>query len=226
MYCCAVFRLGTQLERYPPDQVRLVCLEQKAKKSSMQAGPLVTMIRELRPNIVHSRNWGAMEAVMAGRWVRHCSVIHSEHGIETNPSAEPRRRNWFRRAAFELADRVFSVSAQMRDSLAHSTGFPRQKIAVIHNGVDRKRFRPDASARRRFRTAQGMTDDEFAIGCVGRLNRIKDYPTVLRAAEVFSRSCTAWRLYIAGDGADQAALEAFVKANPALNGRVYFFRIE
>ena len=35
---------------------------------------------------------------------------------------------------------------------------------------------------------------------------------MLRAAEVFSRSCPAWRLYIAGNGADQASLEAFVQA--------------
>jgi len=219
---CAVFRLGPQLERYPAERVRLLCLDQKAKKRSVQVGPLAHAIRELSPDVVHSRNWGAMEAVMAGRWVRHCSVVHSEHGIETNQSAEPRRRNWFRRAAFELADCVFSVSEQMRDSLARTTGFPVSEIGVIHNGVDRQRFKPDPCARLRFRADQGIGDNEFVIGCVGRLNRIKDYPTVLRAAEVFSRSCPAWRLYIAGDGADQASLEAFVKASPVLNGRVHF----
>lgn len=219
---CAVFHLGAQVGRYPADRVRVVCLDQKHRKLSIQVGPLAQMIRELKPDIVHSRNWGAMEAVIAGRWAGSCSVVHSEHGIEMNPSAEPRRRGWVRRVAFEMADRVFSVSIQLRDMLARRTGFPSRKIAVIHNGVDTERFRPDASAGRQFRAERGIADGEFCIGCVGRLNRIKDYPTMLRAAEVFSQSGAAWRLFIVGGGEELGALEEFAAALPALNGRVHF----
>src|SRR5678816_4485515 len=94
-------------------------------------------IREVRPDVVHCRNWAAVEAVMAGKWVRSCPVVHSEHGLESNANAkEPWRRTCFRRLACELADRVVSVSYQLRDLHARRTDFPANKIEVIHNGVD------------------------------------------------------------------------------------------
>jgi sugar transferase (PEP-CTERM/EpsH1 system associated) len=219
---CAVFRLGPQLDRYTPDKVRVVCLNQKARRLAIQVGPLAKAIRELRPEIVHSRNWGTLEAVMAGRLVRHCSVVHSEHGVETDPSAEPPRRNWLRRAAFEMADRVFSVSYQLRDLLARRTGFSEGKIQVIHNGVDLARFQPDSATRQRFRNERGIAADAFCIGCVGRLNRIKDYPTMLKAMELAGNECAALHLLIAGSGPERAGLEELLAANPGIRGRVHF----
>ena len=219
---CAVFRLGPATERYPSGHIQIVCLEQKERKFAFQVRPLADMIRKLQPDVVHSRNWGALEAVVAGRWVRGCSVIHSEHGVEMNPAAEPWRRACFRKVAFGLADHVFCVSYQLRDMLAGLTKFPRRKMAVIHNGVNTVRFRKDPSARRRTRAELGIADDEFCIGSVGRLNRIKDYPTLLRAAEALSRSSASWRLLIVGGGADLQELEAFVASRPALRGRVRF----
>jgi sugar transferase (PEP-CTERM/EpsH1 system associated) len=219
---CAVFRLGPQLERYRSDHVQVVCLEQKARRFAIQVRPLARIIREQKPDIVHSRNWGTLDAIIAARLVRTCSIIHSEHGVEMNPSAEPSRRSWLRRIGFELADRVFSVSYQLRDALAKRTGFSERKIEVIHNGVESKRFRQDPSARSRFRQELGIADDDFCIGCVGRLNRIKDYPTTLRAVEVFSKACVSWRLLIAGSGPELVGLKEFVSANPGLHRRVHF----
>jgi sugar transferase (PEP-CTERM/EpsH1 system associated) len=219
---CGVFGVGTQIERYPSDRVQLVCLDQERKRFAIQVGSLGRMIRKLQPDVVHSRNWGALEAVLAARWTRLCPVIHSEHGFEVVPAAEPRRRSWFRRIAFEMADRVFSVSSQLRETLAKRTGFPARKIGVIHNGVQTQRFRPDGEARRQVRGELGIGAEEFCIGAVGRLNRIKDYPTLLRAADIFGASCASWRLLIAGDGAEHAALQELVASSPRLSGRVQF----
>jgi sugar transferase (PEP-CTERM/EpsH1 system associated) len=217
---CAVFRMGPWSDRF--QVVQVIPLEQKEKKMSTQVGPLARAIRRVNPHIVHSRNWGSLEAVLAGRWVRSCRLIHSEHGVETDPTTEIRRRLWFRRVAFELADRVFSVSYQLRDALATSTGFSVRKIGVIHNGVETARFARNSSVRSRLRAELGLSETEFCIGCVGRLNRIKDYPTILRAVAQFDRSCPSWRLLILGSGTDRGDLEEFVKSTPALRQRVHF----
>jgi sugar transferase (PEP-CTERM/EpsH1 system associated) len=219
---CGIFHVGPQVERYPSDRVRLIGLDQKPGRLAIQAGSLARMIREIKPDIVHSRNWGALETVAAGRWVRSCAVVHSEHGVEMNPHAEPRRRGWVRRVAFELAHRVFSVSWQLRDALARRTGFARNRIGVIHNGVSDVRFRRDRESGRRFRAELGIAEGDFCIGCVGRLSRIKDYPTLLRAAEVLSRRGAGWRVLIAGQGPELAALQSLVDGSPGLRGRVSF----
>jgi sugar transferase (PEP-CTERM/EpsH1 system associated) len=219
---CAVFRLGPHMERYPADRVRVVCLKQEGRKLPIQVTPLAKLIRELAPDIVHSRNWCTLEAVIAARWVGSRAGMHSEHGGETNPSAEPSRRRWLRRVGFELAHRVFSVSYQLRETLSRSTGFRESRIDVIHNGVDLDRFRPAPASRLRFRQELGIPEDAFCIGCLGRLNRIKDYPTMLRAAERIAESSDSWRLLIAGGGPELAALTEFVTARPALQGRIHF----
>src|SRR5689334_2817379 len=112
----AIRKLGPNADRLVNGGVRVECQGKQDTDSPVQIGRLVKAIRRIQPDIVHSRNWAAVEAVLAGRWVRSCKVIHSEHGLEAHAnSGEPRRRVWFRRLAYELADRVFSVSYQLRD---------------------------------------------------------------------------------------------------------------
>jgi glycosyltransferase involved in cell wall biosynthesis len=106
--------------------------------------------------------------------------------------------------------------------LVEQTGFPLSKINVIHNGVDTRRFQRSESARQQYRTALGISSGDFCIGCVGRLSRIKDYPTILRAVEVLSQSCPSWRLFIVGAGAELPVLQEFVSSRPVLAGRVRF----
>jgi sugar transferase (PEP-CTERM/EpsH1 system associated) len=216
---CAVSRIGPYIDRFRV--MHVVQLRQQGTSIPVQVGPLARAIREVQPDIVHSRNWGALEAVIAGRWARSCSVVHSEHGVEIDLSREPLRRTWFRRVAFELADRVMSVSYHLRSCLAEVTGFSAHKIDVIHNGVDTRRFRPDFGARNRCRAAIGLADEDFCIGCVGRLSEIKDYPTMLRAVEILCRSCRSWRLLIVGEGPERRLLEEMISANADLQSRVH-----
>ena len=217
---CAVFHAGPKTERYPLERVPLVCLEQKRARARSQVGPLVRTMRQVKPDLVHSRNWGAIEAVFAARWAG-CRSIHSEHGVEADQSAEPWRRRWLRRAAYATADVVFSVSHELQESLARRSGFAR-KIGVIHNGVDTRRFRPDAPAGQRFRSELAIGEDEFVIGCMGRMNPVKDYQTMVRAAEIFSRACRSWRLLLVGEGPERTKLENVVAGSDALRGRVQF----
>ena len=221
---CAVFHVGPKTERYPLDRVALLCLGQKRARARSQVGPLAQMIRQVKPDLVHSRNWGAIETVFAARWAG-CPAIHSEHGVEVDQTAEPWRRRWLRRAAYAAANRVFSVSYELQESLARSSGFALRKIGVIHNGVNTQRFRPDVPLGRKFRAELAIAEDEFVIGCVGRMNPVKDYRTMLRAAEIFSRECRSWRLLLVGDGPERSALENLVAGSDALRGHVHFLGV-
>ena len=219
----AIRRLGPNADRLGHHRVRVVCQGKKDTDSPLQAGTLARGIREVGPDIVHCRNWGAIEAVVAGKWVRSCKVVHSEHGLESNANAkEPWRRVWFRRLAFELADRVVSVSYQLRDLHARRTGFPARKIAVIHNGVDSGSFYPDIEARCRVRQELGISPDEFCVGSVGNLFPIKDQMTLVQAIEKVAGAFMNWRLLVIGEGPERSRLEAFASAHPDWKGRVSF----
>ena len=219
---CAIRALGPNTERLRDADARVICLGLQAG-SHFQAPALARAIREVNPDLVHSRNWAAIEAVIAGRWVRSRGLVHSEHGLEADTRMkEPWRRYCFRRLAFELADRVLSVSRQLRDLHAKRTGFPARRITVIHNGVDSERFRPDPAARARVRDELGIAEKDFCIGCVGNLTPTKDYPTTLNAIDIFDKVCNDWRLMVIGEGAERSKLEQFVNAHPKWTNRVRF----
>jgi sugar transferase (PEP-CTERM/EpsH1 system associated) len=207
----AIRKLGPNADRLAKSRVKVICQDKQDSDSPFQVGKLARAIRQVRPDIVHSRNWAAVEAVLAGRWVRSCKVVHSEHGLEAGADVrEPRRRIWFRRLAYQLADRVLSVSYQLRDLHARRTGFESAKITVIHNGVDRQRFFPDPAARAGMRRELGLSDDEFCIGCVGNLFPVKGHITALQAIEQFAAQRKNWRLLLAGEGPERARLENFL----------------
>lgn len=210
----AIRKLGPNADRLAASRVRVVCQGKQDSDSPFQVGRLAQGIREIRPDIVHTRNWAAVEGVLAGRWVRSCKVVHSEHGLEAGFEVkEPGRRAWFRRLAYHLADRVLSVSYQLRDLHAQRTGFDPAKITVIHNGVDRERFYPDAAARAAMRREMGLADDEFCIGCVGNFFPVKGHITALEAIQRVAAQRGNWRLLLAGDGPERARLESFVQAH-------------
>ena len=150
-------------------------------------------------------------------------MVHSEHGLEADAAAhEPQRRIWFRRLAYQLADRVLSVSYQLRDLHAMRTGFDPGRITVIHNGVDRGRFYPDAAARARVRREFGLAEDQLCIGCVGNLFPVKGHMTALQGIEGLAARGGNWRLLLIGEGPERQKLEAFVAQRPDWKGRVQF----
>ena len=213
-------QLGPNADRLP-ESVRVICLGKQDADFPVQLPRLVRDIRRVDPHIVHSRNWAGVEAVAAAHWVRSCAAVHSEHGLETSAQArEPRRRAWFRRLAYELADRVLAVSYQLRDLHAARTGFSARRIEVIHNGVDGGRFFPNPAVRARMRVEMGIADDEFCIGCVGNLLPVKDHMTVLRAVGRAAGVWQRWRLVIAGEGSERPKLEAFLDGHPDWKARV------
>jgi sugar transferase (PEP-CTERM/EpsH1 system associated) len=200
---------------------QIVHLDKKAGDSRFQIPDLVRIIRQVRPDIVHSRNWGAIESVVAARLVRVPAVIHSEHGLDAGE--EPGHRRWLRRIAYELCDRVVSVSEKLLEHHAARTGFPVKRMTVIHNGVDMQRFRPDAALRAQARTELGFAPDDLCIAVVGNFTLVKDHMTLLRAVERFHReSRQPWRLVLFGTGPEQERLQSFVAVHPEWASRVAF----
>jgi hypothetical protein len=91
--------------------------------------------RRLRPHIVHTRNWGAIEGIFAARLARVPQVIHGEHGRDgAEGSASDRRRDRVRRLLFPLADRIVVVSHHLERWLLEDIAVPTRKAARILTG--------------------------------------------------------------------------------------------
>ncbi len=111
----------------------------------------------------------------------------------------------YRRAAFH------AISESTRDDLI-ARGIGRDRIRVIHPGIDTSWFHPDPTIRR---------SDYPTFLYVGRLKRYKGIETAIRAVDAARGQGRSVRLDIVGQGDDRARLEGIV-ARLGLEGLVRF----
>jgi glycosyltransferase involved in cell wall biosynthesis len=79
-------------------------------------------------------------------------------------------------------------------------GLPSERVAVIPNGIDTETMRPDPAGRPAMRRAWGVADDAFVIGCVARLDPMKDHANLINAAARFASNNADARLVCVGTG--------------------------
>jgi glycosyltransferase involved in cell wall biosynthesis len=79
------------------------------------------------------------------------------------------------------ADLIIANAHAVRvDAIAR--GLPADRIVVVPNGIDTDLMRPDKEAGRALRRTWGVSDEAFVIGCVARLDPMKDHANFLTAA--------------------------------------------
>jgi glycosyltransferase involved in cell wall biosynthesis len=150
-------------------------------------------LRRESPDVVHAH---LPHAAWLARWSRLAApvqvVVDRIHSCSTGTHGRQlgyRWSNW-------LADRVTAVSQTAAAAHLSAGMVTESKLTVLHNGVDTEAWRPDAMVRSAMRRELGL-DDEFLWFAAGRLDPVKDYPTLLAA---MARLGEPARLLIAGSG--------------------------
>ena len=170
---------------------------------------MAKLFRQLRPDIVHTRNWTCIDAIVGARLAGVPVVIHGEHGREAaDPEGRNPRRRQVRRLLSPFVTEFVTVSRDLGRWLVEQVRVPARKVRTIYNGVDTDRFAPgDRAAARQ---ALGIPADWALAGTVGRLDPVKDQAGLIRA---FARAPEAGKsaLVIAGDGPSRAELEAVTR---------------
>ena len=194
-------------ERLLPSNTEVVELHKLPGNSLVFLLRLSRVLKSLRPDIVHTRNWGGMDGIIAARMAGVRSILHGEHGWEV---LDPNGRNPKRVLARTILSRVVReytcVSKQIRLWLEKTIGV-KKSVTQIYNGVDTEFYSPNGS-RKRTRARLDISPSTFVIGTVGRLDPIKDHPTLLRAFEDIQKRISNAVLLIVGDGPERKRLEA------------------
>jgi glycosyltransferase involved in cell wall biosynthesis len=87
-------------------------------------------------------------------------------------------------------------------------GYSRRRTVVVNNGVDVRRFKPDADARARVRAEWGVAAGQLLLGMVARWDPLKDHETLFAAlAHVGSRLPDDCRVVLVGPGIDGSNAE-------------------
>jgi len=220
---CAIRGIDRQLVASPPLHGRVFQAGQENSGFQFLLFRLAQVFRTYKPHIVHSRNWGAIEATAAGWLTRVPVIIHSEHGYELDMlSGLPFRRRLLRRTFYSFCDTVFAVSRELQDYHRKQGWFPAERIQVIPNGVDTRVFAPSLKTRQRARDRFNFPAESIVLGTVGRMVRIKDQRTLLHAAEQLVQCNLNIRVLLVGGGSELEQLRSYVRASPFLERRVTF----
>ena len=103
-------------------------------------------------------------------------------------------------------DGVVAISTGVADSLA-AAGVDRQRVTVVHSGVDCERFRPPTSQERAdARGALGISDSEIVISAVGALEQRKGHRYLIEAIGAIA-AAGKFKCFIAGQGAIHKVLQ-------------------
>jgi glycosyltransferase involved in cell wall biosynthesis len=133
------------------------------------------------------------------------SVAMIEHAIHQLRDRPDYRRSATRYCRF--ADVITGVDPGIVDYFRTEMNVPAARLRYIPNGV-RLRER-DEARRAAVRSALGIRADEFVFLFAGRLQPVKDVPTLLSAAAALPESLRArTRVLLAGDGPERSKLEA------------------
>jgi glycosyltransferase involved in cell wall biosynthesis len=172
-------------------------------------GRLARLIRADRYDVVHTHLYrsciyGRLAARLAGTPV----VVTTEHSIgETH--LERRRMTLGVRALYLGTDLCSDTTIAVSEAVAHRLikwGVPARKIETIPNGLDFNRVAFDSAARDAIRAEFDLPRDAYVIGVLGRLDPIKRFDLVIRAAAPLLDD--HHRLLIVGDGQIRPDLEA------------------
>jgi sugar transferase (PEP-CTERM/EpsH1 system associated) len=172
-----------------------------------------------RAALVHTHNATPhLHGAIAAR-LRGIPIVHTKHGQN---APDVRRKVLWNRVASLLSDRVVAVSEDARRVATDVEEVDPRKVVTIVNGVDTKEFQPlgDVAAARR---ALGIPASGFHVGCVARLDPVKDHHNLLHAFARLraSRPGLDAHLTLIGEGRERPLLERRASA-PDLAGAVTF----
>lgn len=174
---------------------------------------LAALVRDHRPGLVHTH--GARAAVatwLALRLARRARIpwVHSVHGFVTPHHTQPRRfiQQQVERLVARSWRAILTGSRDEQAAIIAARIGRAADVAAIPQGIDTARFAAlTPSDRQSARRALALDDSTMVVVSVCRLDRPRDFPTLLHAFAALAASHPNSRLLIVGDGPERSHIE-------------------
>ena len=161
------------------------------------------LLRQLKPDICHSRNLNALEAQLPAFLAGVPYRIHGEHGWDVNDLGGSNKKYQLLRRFFKpFIHQYVALSQEAVIYLTDKVNINAVNIHRICNGVDVEKFQPNKN---RTRLPENFANnDSLVFGTVGRLAQVKNQTLLVSAFislwQQQSQLQDKLRLVIIGDG--------------------------
>lgn len=202
--------------RIDRDDVEVVAIHRKTGRDPGAVRRLYRTIRRMRPDIVHTRNLAALEAIIPAWLAGVRRRIHGEHGWDINDlHGRNARLRWLRRLHSPFVSQYVAMSRHLEEYLVRRVGISRSRIRQIYNGVDLSRFSGKRDGERRCSDLHPVfSDDSILVGTVGRVHPVKGQmglaTAFVRLIEKNPALAGRVRLVVVGDGESLPELRRYL----------------
>ena len=184
-----------------------------------QGAVLARLLREWQVDVFHSHDiYGNIFGVPWARWAGVGAVVASRRWWDSTPRRSHRLVN---RVAYQFAHYV-TANSETVGMLLRGEGVPSSRIRIVPNFVASSAFEPVTQAERASaRATFGIPREALLLGCVARLEPVKDHASVLRAVAAVEGRFPNVHLLLAGDGSQRSSLEELA-SQLGIRDRVHF----
>jgi glycosyltransferase involved in cell wall biosynthesis len=207
---------GSLLERAEGQGYRVIVVDEMRRavrpgRDFRTRRALVNLLREIRPDIVHTHSSKAgILGRMAAKRAKCPVVVHTVHGLAFTASTNP-AVNWIykmlEKRAAPMTNRIVCVANAMREqSLIAGVG-TREQYVTIYSGMETEPFIHPPVAREEVRRSLGLKDEDVVVGTIARLFMFKGHDDLLDMAPTLCKRHPNLRFLWVGDGLARGALE-------------------
>jgi glycosyltransferase involved in cell wall biosynthesis len=191
-----------------PEDVRLAEFSLQKPYEWRSALRLARILREENIGILHSHLFGAsLAASPIGRMLRVPVIMETPHVREAWRHGLIKGHYFVDRIVCRFVDHYIAVSEANARYLINEKRLPANKVHVIHNGCDFKKFDFTRVAPRGMKQSLGFQEDDVVVLAIGRLEPQKGHRFLLEAHAQVVRQFPKTRLVCVGDGALRQDLE-------------------
>ncbi len=182
---------------------------------------IIQIIKNFEPHIVHTH---ASKAGILGRLAAHKLkvpvIVHTFHGHVFDAYFNKINSNVFiqlERYMARKTDAIITLSKNQEHDIVEKYRIcQRNKSYIIPLGFELSKFRQDNENKRKiFRQKYKVSDDEIAIGIIGRLVPVKNHKLFIKAIEfLYKNSEKKIKAFIVGDGESRKEIkQLLIKKN-------------
>lgn len=162
------------------------------------------ILKEVKPDIVymHSSMAGGVGRI-ATLFNKKVKKIYNAHGWYFNAEIGKKKRKIYEileRILARNTDMIVNISQSEYDSAIQRKIAPKEKMCIINNGIDFKKFEFCEKYRIETRKSMNISDDEIVIGVVGRISAQKDPITTIKAFKEVHKKYSKTKLIYIGSG--------------------------
>ena len=201
---CSLSPKGKLEEKFNKIGVPVYHIEKRRGRDYSLCFRLANLFMKKRIDIIHSHN--------PAPWLYSCpaakisgvkAIVHTEH---SHLEISQKRLMKTELILSKFTNKIISDAQSVTEFLIEKQGISSNKIETISNGIDIERFETIAD-KNEIKTKLGMNSESLVLGCIARLEAVKDHASLLEAFAIVARKFPKVVLVLVGDGSQKEKLK-------------------